>query len=42
MVRIVLAAVILLASSPAFAKDEFDAFVAKLAAAKDTSGYFSG
>ena len=42
MVRIVLAAAILLSSSPAFAKDEFDAFVAKLAAAKDTSGYFSG
>jgi hypothetical protein len=42
MVRIVLAVAILLTSSPAFAKDEFDDFVAKLAAAKDTTGYFSG
>ncbi len=41
MVRIVVAAVILLVSSPAFAKDDFDDFVAKLAAGKDTTGYFS-
>jgi hypothetical protein len=42
MVRILVVLAILVASSPAFAGDEFDGFVAKLAAAKDTTGYFSG
>ena len=42
MVRTLIALMILATSSPAFAKDEFDDFVAKLAAAKDTKGYFSG
>ena len=42
MVRILLAVAILLTSSPAFAKDDFDDFVAKLSAAKDTTAYFKG
>ena len=42
MLRIVITMVILGTASPAFAKDDFDDFVAKLAAAKDTSSYFSG
>ncbi len=41
MMRILVAMVILITSSPAFAKDEFDELVAKLSAAKDTSGYYS-
>jgi hypothetical protein len=42
MVRILVAVAIVLTSSSAFAKDEFDDFVTKLAAAKDTTAYFSG
>ncbi|MBL0217080.1 MAG: hypothetical protein IPQ07_24795 [Myxococcales bacterium] len=42
MIRTLIAAAIVLTSSTAFAKDEFDAFVATLAAGKDTTSYFSG
>ncbi len=42
MIRTLIAAAIVLSSSTALAKDEFDAFVGKLAAGKDTTSYFSG
>lgn len=41
MLRNLIAVAILVTSSPAFAKDEFDELVAKLSTGKDTSAYFS-